>query len=389
MNETLVGIESIDHQKNHHVTNTEQNPAMSDSSNLNITAATALLDESDKLNLLADAFLASSEYSQLHSADTSLQPQLRQASSSNPYLPINPYDDFSWILLASQPLAETSEQRKTYAPGLILPQPLPQTYTSPPPFACAPTPSALMLKSTLSQLDLAAEPVSNPPSLTDYLQDLTMRQPLQSPAPTDQQVPSCLPQVSMNAPPETSETMALLQSSQGVAPSQIPAQSSPTAPAQSSPPPSTINSTGPSIVSIPVQSSPVVPPQVSTDAPETSQIMALPQSLPGVPPSQIPVQTSPAAPALSSPPLSTMNSTSPSTVSLMPSPVDQFVDLPDASLSVPPPHTSKRRRHHDSNESEIADALVASRSKRVRIGSKRNDIANSIGQDNTKSATQR
>ncbi|KAG1865121.1 hypothetical protein C8R48DRAFT_772824 [Suillus tomentosus] len=322
MNDTkTVGVKPIDPSHtvmNHHVTNTsEQNPATSDSSNLDTTALLPPLDESDELNLLADAFLASPEYSQ-HQAS---------ASSSNTYPPINPYDDFSWIPLVSQPSAETSEQGKTYAPGLFLPQPSPQ----------------------LPQ-----------PSL---------------PQPSPQTCPSALP--FMCAP---SQTMALLQSLPGVPPSQIPAQSPPAALAQSSPPPSTINSTGPSTVSIPVQSSPVVPPQVSTDARETSQMMALPQSLPGVPPLQIPAQNSPAAPAQnspaapaqssaaapaqSSPSLSTMNSTSPSAVSiLMPSPVDQCVDSPDASLSVPPPHTSKRRRHHDSNKSEISDALVAGRSK--------------------------
>jgi hypothetical protein len=48
---------------------------MSDSSNLGITATALLppLDESDELNILADAFLALPEYSQ------------HQASSSNPY----------------------------------------------------------------------------------------------------------------------------------------------------------------------------------------------------------------------------------------------------------------------------------------------------------------
>ncbi|KAG2093899.1 uncharacterized protein F5147DRAFT_779188 [Suillus discolor] len=254
MNDTkTVGVESIDPSHtvmNHHVTNTsEQNPAMSDSSNLDTTALLPPLDESDELNILADAFLASPEYSQ-HQAS---------ASSSNTYSSINPYDDFSWMPLASQPSAETSEQGKTYAPGLFLPQPSPQ---------------------------------------------------LPQPSP---QLPQPSPQLSQPSP-------------------QLPQPS----------------------------------PQLSQPSPQTC-------------PSTLPF-----------PPLSTMNSTSPTAVSiLMPSPVDQSVDSPDASLSVPPPHTSKRRRHHDSNKSEISDALVAGHSKRVRMGSKCNDIANSIGQDTTKLATQR
>ncbi|KAG1817302.1 hypothetical protein EV424DRAFT_1347991 [Suillus variegatus] len=244
MNDTkTVGIESIDPSHtvmNHHVTNTsEQNPTMSNSSNLDTTALLPPLDD------IARIFPTSS------------------FSFIFQYISINPYDNFSWIPLALQPSAETSEQGKTYTPGLFLPQPLPQL-----------------------------------------------------PQPLPQTCPSALP--FMCAP---SQTMALLQSLPGVPPSQITAQSPPATLAQSSPLPSTINSTGPSTVSIPVQSSPVVPPQVSTDARETSQMMALPQSLPGVPPSQIPAQNLPAAPAQS----------------LAAAPVDS----PDASLSIPPPHTSK------------------------------------------------
>ncbi|KAG2088553.1 uncharacterized protein F5147DRAFT_789386 [Suillus discolor] len=138
---------------------------MSDSSKVTATTLLPPLDQSDELNILADAFLASPEYSQLHFG--SLQPQLpltSPLSSSNPYSSINPYDDFSWIPSASQPPAETSGRCKAYADGLILPQPLPQIYPSPPPFTCAPTPSTITLESTLSQSILSAEPNPPPPS---------------------------------------------------------------------------------------------------------------------------------------------------------------------------------------------------------------------------------
>ncbi|KAG1729319.1 uncharacterized protein EDB91DRAFT_1253064 [Suillus paluster] len=319
-----------------------ENPAMAMSDSSNVTATLLPpLDESDELNLLANAFLSSPGYSQLHLS--SLQPQLPLTSpflSSNPYSSINSYDDFSWISSASQPPAETSGPGKAYTTGPILPQPLPQTYPSPPPFVCAPTPSTITLESTLPQSILPTEPVSNPPSLTEFLQDLMKKQ------------------VSMESRHEMSQDMPLPQSLPGVPPSEIP-------------PSGVIHAQTPLL-------------------PEDSAA-SLTQNL--FPPSQNvlpPTRCSAAAPAQSSPPPSTMNSTSPSAVSiLMLLPVEQSTDSPDVTPTcVPPPHTSKRHRHHDSNKSEVSDGLVTGHSKRVHVGSKRNDITNTIRQDTTRSATQ-
>ncbi|KAG1796045.1 uncharacterized protein HD556DRAFT_1441880 [Suillus plorans] len=302
--------------------------AMSGPSNSNVTATTLLppLDESDELNLLADGFFASNEYSQLHNLDFSiLQPQLPPSSalsSSNSYSSINPYDDFSWMLSALQPPTQTSGQGEAYAPrpGLILPQPSPPpTYPSPRSM-CAPTPSTTTLESTLSQSILPAKLVCNPPSLTEFLQDVMKKPAHQSPAPTDKQAPSCPPQVSMNAPPEMTQTVPLARSLPGAPPSQILL-------------PGVIHSQTPLL-------------------PEGSTAPAVQNPTP------------PAVPTQSSPPSSTTNSASPSTVGVLTLPaVDQTIDSPDvAPTYISPHHASKRCRHHDSNKGEVSDGLVTGRS---------------------------